>query len=287
VIALKCLIALLFSRVFLFAAGESVVDTSVPWEPVTEAAARAPAEVVKAVRTGDTMALAKAGDTASVLPSRQVSRRDSLIDSLLTTLDSAQSGASEVPPVAGVSGVQERFSVMLQRRIREVAASGVFRIKRHPRIAVTSAAGFTLLLVLFIFLKKRRAEKDEKRFMTTTRLSLMDGEVQRACLHIEKQYMDPSMTPASVCGSIVTGQPFLETMFERELGMSIAAYMDQVRIHHALQIVQWNPTAEAAFIAEHTGYSDAAGFVRQWSSVTGGDFYAYRTERQKSSGGPA
>ena len=123
--------------------------------------------------------------------------------------------------------------------------------------------------------------------MTTTRLSLMDGEVQRACLHIEKQYMDPSLTPVSVCGSIVTGQPFLETMFERELGMSVAAYIDQVRIHHARQIVQWNPTAEAAFIAEHTGYSNAAEFVQQWSSVTGGDFYAYRTEKQNSSGGSA
>ena len=123
--------------------------------------------------------------------------------------------------------------------------------------------------------------------MTTTRLSLMDGEVQRACLHIEKKYMDPSLTPASVCGSIVTGQPFLETMFERELGMSIADYIDQVRIHRAQQIVQWNPVAEATFIAEHTGYPDAAEFVKQWNRVSGGDFYAYRSEKQHPSGGSA
>jgi AraC-like DNA-binding protein len=278
---------LLYSCSFLFAAGESAVDTSVPWQPVTEAAVRTPAARVKAVSAGDTSATVRTGDTAAVLPPRQLSGRDSLLDSILTILDSPHGSASEAPVVAGVSGGSARFSVMFQRRIRGTASSAKFLIKRHPLIAAASAATFALLLATFFFLSRRRAKKDEKRFMTTTRLSLMDGEVQRACLHIEKQYMDPSMTPASVCGSIVTGQPFLETMFERELGMSIAAYMDQVRIHHALQIVQWNPAAEATFIAEHTGYLDAAEFVREWSRVTRSDFYAYRSEKQKSSGGSA
>jgi AraC-like DNA-binding protein len=280
VIVLKCLLTLLFSTAISFAAEDSVTDTSVPWEPVSVYTARSQVAPV-------TAAMIRTGDTAAVIPSRQLSGRDSLLDSILSSLDSANGGIAETPAVATTPGVPRRLTGILLLRATEVSSAAIRRIRLHPLIAVTSAAGFALLCIFFIILNRYRAKKDEKRFMTTTRLSLMDGEVQRACLHIEKQFMDPSMTPASVCGSIVTGQPFLETMFERELGMSVAAYIDQVRIHHARQIVQWNPAAEAAFIAEHTGYSNAAELVQHFNRVTGGDFYDYRNEKQNSSGGSA
>jgi AraC-like DNA-binding protein len=287
VIGMKCFLTLLFSAGISFAVEDSAADTTVPWVPVKVYTSRAAAAPATAISAGDTAAKIRTRDTAAVPPQRELSGRDSLLDSILTSLDSAKNGVAGIPKAASTAGVSRRPTGILPHRAMEFSIITIRRIRHHPFIALTAATGFALFLTLWVILKRRRVKNDEKRFMTTTRLSLMDGEVQRACLHIEKRYMDPSMTPASVCGSIVTGQPFLETMFERELGMSVAAYIDQVRTHHARQIVQWNPAAEAAFIAEHTGYSNAAEFVKQFKKVTGNDFYDYRNEKQKSTGGSA
>ena len=116
--------------------------------------------------------------------------------------------------------------------------------------------------------------------MTTTRLSLMDSEVRRACLHIEKHFTNPALTPAGVCAAIITGEPFLEAVFERELGMSITAYIDQVRIHHVKQIVRENPAVDALTAASQAGFSKETDFEELFRKLTGTEFETFRKEKQ-------
>ena len=112
-----------------------------------------------------------------------------------------------------------------------------------------------LLIILWFIIARIAGKKAEKRFMTTTRLSLMDGEVRRACLHIEKHFAEPRLTPETLCAALITGEPFLEAIFQRELGMSIAGYIGQVRIHNAKRIVAKNPALDGLFLSvAHVGH---------------------------------
>lgn len=119
--------------------------------------------------------------------------------------------------------------------------------------------------------------------MTTMRLSLMNSEVQRACVHIEKDFGDPVLSPQSVCAAIITGKPFLEALFEKELGMSISAYINHVRIHHAKLLARAAPETSGPEMAARVGFSDSAAFEMQFKLVEGGDFAAYCQERRSAS----
>ena len=119
--------------------------------------------------------------------------------------------------------------------------------------------------------------------MTTMRLSLMDPEVRRACLHIEKSYTDPQLTPAAICAAIVTGEPFLNALFDRELGMSIAGYIDQVRLHHAKLIAARDPTIPPDSIAPLVGFPDGTALEAKFEALTGSSFTGYCPEKRTNS----
>ncbi|MBN1129043.1 MAG: helix-turn-helix domain-containing protein, partial [Chitinispirillaceae bacterium] len=169
----------------------------------------------------------------------------------------------------------------LKDRLTGLPGQGIAWVRRNPFTA--APAGIALLLFgLWVVARRNRSKEKAQRFMTTTRLSLMNGEVQRACLHIENNYMDPSLTPASVCTAIVTGQPFLETMFERELGLDIASYINQVRMHRARQIIRWNITADASFVAAKVGFRETGEFEKQFKKATGSDLETFRRNQTAS-----
>jgi len=196
------------------------------------------------------------------------SRRDSLLQNVLRSIAQDDSAAQPAPTARhGLALRGGRAASVAGRLVKckwEIAGAGIACLL----IAIVAAA-----------LARARRKKDEKRFMTTTRLSLMDGEVQRACLFIEKHFNDASLSPASVCAGIVTGEQFLEALFERELGMGIAAYIEQVRIHRAKEVITWNPAADAQFVASQAGYAQAAAFETSFEKIAGVDFESFRRER--------
>jgi AraC-like DNA-binding protein len=265
-----------------FAAGDSasVTHDSAPAETVVSDTVTVPSPAAAPAETLTDRSAAK----ARVPPPRpKLTSRDSLLNAVLSSAGGIQTDTAETTgSAAPAAGPRKAI-----RYAQKVVSMYLHHIKGHPVAALSIIIGSVLLLIVWLFLHRLRTKKDERRFMTTTRLSLMNGEVQRACLHIEKNYSNPALTPASVCGAIVTGQPFLETMFERELGMDVAAYIDQVRIHHARQFVQWNECADAPFVAAHVGFESAAEFDKHFKMVTGSDFKTFRTDKQKSSDGGA
>jgi methylphosphotriester-DNA--protein-cysteine methyltransferase len=201
-------------------------------------------------------------------------RRDSTLRALLATLekdDSLNALSQRDSAAAALRREKPSTTVRFSTITQWVAKTA----RRHPMLfAMAGIPAFFILLWLIV--ARIAAKKADRRFMTTTRLSLMDGEVRRACVHIEKHYADPGLTPVSVCAAIVTGEPFLEALFQRELGMSIAAYIEQTRIHHAKRIAGENPSADASTVASQTGFPDAASLTALFKKTTGTEFDAFR-----------
>jgi transcriptional regulator GlxA family with amidase domain len=120
-----------------------------------------------------------------------------------------------------------------------------------------------------------RNRRDKRRFLTTTRLSVMDKEVQRACRYIELHYAEPGLTSTSVCEALVTGEAFLEVLMERNLGMSPGEFITQVRVNGAKAILNRNPTTPKESVAKATGFADVDTFENTFTKVTGVSFGAY------------
>ncbi len=119
--------------------------------------------------------------------------------------------------------------------------------------------------------------RDKQRFLTRMRLSIMDKEVQKACKYIEKLYYLPHLTPKIVCQDLVTGEAFLQSLFQKELGMSIEEFINHVRINRAKHHLYIHPKTMAAEIAAKVGFEDTDEFERVFALYTDNTtFYEFR-----------
>lgn len=195
------------------------------------------------------------------------SKRDAVLNALLATLEKEDSLNSLSRRDTTATSLQKKNQVK-KDGVKKLWQKLVQTTRRYPRPFVVAGVMLCIILIWLVGVRISR-KKADKRFMTTTRLSLMDSEVRRACVHIEKHFADPALTPGVVCAAIVTGGPFLEALFQKELGMSIADYIAQTRIHHAKQIVKDNPAAEATAVAVQAGFSNVGLFKTTFEKLTG------------------
>lgn len=126
-----------------------------------------------------------------------------------------------------------------------------------------------VLIALYLSLRKKI---ESSRFLTSTRLSLMDKEVQIACKYMENNYYDTDLTADKLCEELVTGTAFLEALFIKELGMSIEDFLKQVRINRSRKMLEKNPQMPLYEVAEKCGYSDNELFEKDFLSTTGLSF---------------
>ncbi|HLV32487.1 MAG TPA: AraC family transcriptional regulator [Chitinispirillaceae bacterium] len=131
----------------------------------------------------------------------------------------------------------------------------------------------TVILATIIFYFQKQ---DRVRFMTTTRLSVMDKEVQRACRLIERKFTDSSLTPEMVCDELVTGEAFLQALFKKELGMSIEEFTNQVRINRARILLNKNWEADADELVYETGFKDTEEFLITFNKITGVSYESFK-----------
>jgi AraC-like DNA-binding protein len=123
----------------------------------------------------------------------------------------------------------------------------------------------------------------QPRFLTTTRLSVMDKEVQKACRYIEKNYSNPELTIKSICADLVTGEAFLEALMERDLGITLDDFITHVRINRARVLLEKDPALSIETAAHQTGFGDAGSFDAAFKKITGTLFEEYsRLRREKA-----
>jgi AraC-like DNA-binding protein len=230
----------------------------------------APDSVVTALLKADsTPAVSETPSQKPLVKTGAKSRRDSTLRALLATLEKEDS--LNLLRLNDTAAALQKKNRIKKIGIKELWPQLVQTARRHPRPFVVVGA-MVLIILLWLIALRIAGKKADKRFMTTTRLSLMDAEVRRACVHIEKHFFDPALTPSVVCAAIVTGGPFLEALFQKELGMRIADYITQTRIHHAKQLIKENPASEAAVVAAQAGFTDIALFKTAFEKLTGHAF---------------
>jgi AraC-like DNA-binding protein len=202
--------------------------------------------------------------------------------------DSAAAGAAPGDTAAGPPGADEDAAqtrgagsrlkqglagaIALARSVAVSAMRAAGELIRAYRLHVTvlglSAAMIFLSLLAWIRYDNRR---NKKRFMTTTRLSVMDKEVRKAARFIEKRYSDPELGAASICEALITGPAFLEALFQRELGMSVEDFIAQVRVNRAMGVMQSRPETPLEEIAQQCGFRDVHAMREAFVAVTGSD----------------
>lgn len=132
-------------------------------------------------------------------------------------------------------------------------------------LLVIALIGIWMFFSIYNYIRNR---VEEKRFVTSTRLSIMDKEVQRACKYIEKHYHDPDLSVSSICEALVTGPAFLEALYIRELGMSIDDFITQVRINRVNDILNKDKSISVEELALRTGFTDSKKLAQSFKKVT-------------------
>ncbi|NLD98234.1 MAG: AraC family transcriptional regulator [Fibrobacter sp.] len=130
-----------------------------------------------------------------------------------------------------------------------------------------------IITVTIIFYRSRLLPV---RFMTTTRISVMDKIVQRACRYVEKHYTSPDLTVHRICEDLVVGTSFLEALFEKDLGMSVNQFINQVRINHLKYLLNQDSETSLEILARSTGFHDTQQCVKVFNEITGINFDEYR-----------
>jgi|WetSurMetagenome_2_1015567.scaffolds.fasta_scaffold11931_2 AraC-like DNA-binding protein len=147
-----------------------------------------------------------------------------------------------------------------------------FPYRSPPVLLAVAAAAFAATVAVVLSVRNRR---DKRRFLTTTRLSVMDKEVQRACRYVEQHYADPGLTPQSICEVLVTGESFLEVLMERNLGMRLSDFITHVRINGAKKLLEKNPAVSKESAAVASGFSNVGEFDEAFGKATGVSFDSY------------
>jgi AraC-like DNA-binding protein len=138
---------------------------------------------------------------------------------------------------------------------------------------------FFVMVGCFILYLKNRAE--QTTFVTKTRLSIMDKEVQKACRYIEKNYVDNGLCVDSICAALITGKAFLQALFKQELGIAVEEFITHVRINRARMLLDNKPDLSAAGVAAETGFVSVDEFSSAFTGIIGVSFEGYRENQAR------
>ncbi len=109
---------------------------------------------------------------------------------------------------------------------------------------------------------------DRRRFLTTTRLSILHKQVQKACRYIETNYSDKELSVKKVCDELVTGAAFLEALFQKDLGIGVEDFIDQVRVNSVKNALSADPAGSDEMICEQSGFSNREELQRAFKKIT-------------------
>lgn len=171
-------------------------------------------------------------------------------------------------------------SVWQNKSIRSIVRKikGVVNFFAHYFIHIFFLAiSCGIILYTIMFFQKKN---DDKRFLTSTRLSIMDKQVRIACKYMESHFDDPGLSVETICEDLVTGPAFLEALFDRELGMSVPDFLSHIRINRVKDILEKEPGITVDELAGRVGYIDTTLFIKHFKEINGIDFKEYRESVQ-------
>jgi YesN/AraC family two-component response regulator len=150
------------------------------------------------------------------------------------------------------------------------------------KIMIRISIALLLICLIICFILFAKSRKDKTAFVTRTRLSIMDKEVQLACGYIEKNYKNQDLSTDIICKNLITGRPFLEALFKQELGVDIELFINHVRINRAIMLLKQKHEIKSDIAAFETGFSNAETFCTAFNKITGVKFEKYLDARTKT-----
>jgi AraC-like DNA-binding protein len=204
--------------------------------------------------------------SAVVAPVADTTCRKNIADSIIVPVVSAQaSSATTTAPMVTVPANKPAVVPVPVVNI-PVKQGRHFPFAKIIIRLLICAGSLVVVVFAFRFIKKQDAPK---RFLTTTRLSIMDKEVQLACRYIEKNYANPDLSVTLVCKSLITGEAFLEALMQRDLGISVEEFIVHVRVNRVKLLLQKNQTLSAEVLAKETGFTNAETLCATFNKITG------------------
>jgi len=125
-----------------------------------------------------------------------------------------------------------------------------------------------LAIVITLIMKLKRG-KSSNKFLTQTRISIMDREVQIICGYIEEHFAQKNLTAQTVCEDVSTGLSFAEGLFSKELDMTIDEFIAHVRIHQSVDMINRGFTGEITQLMDQCGYENESQFQADFTDITG------------------
>ena len=104
--------------------------------------------------------------------------------------------------------------------------------------------------------------------------------VERAKHYIDQHYADSELSVESVCTHLHLSPAYFSTLFKREEGMSFTAYVTNVRMERAVELLQ--TTEDKTYvIAAKVGYTEPNYFSYVFKKQYGISPSKYRTGKTK------
>jgi AraC-like DNA-binding protein len=194
--------------------------------------------------------------------------------------------AREVGLIGKKDSLKPLFAIPQNKGPQRPSSSGPNDRKSVSTARQNAEKFLVRLLIIFLFISvfacfvayvKNRSER--RAFVTKTRLSIMDKEVQKACNYIEKNYRNSGLSVETICKDLVTGKAFLEALFKQDLGIEVVAFITHVRINRARILLESKPGTDADVAATATGFLTTESFRSAFSGIVGVSFENYKNLR--------
>ena len=103
---------------------------------------------------------------------------------------------------------------------------------------------------------------------------------EKAKLYIEENYTDSRLSVEDLCNHLNVSATWFSVTFKREMGMSFISYLTQVRLEHAVELLD-NTEDKSYMIAQKVGYTEANYFSYVFKKKYGVSPSKYRVSKGK------
>ena len=102
---------------------------------------------------------------------------------------------------------------------------------------------------------------------------------EKAKRYIEEHYAESTLSVEDLCGHLNVSATYFSTIFKKAVGMSFVSYLTQVRLEHAVDLLN-NTEDKSYIIAEKVGYTEANYFSYVFKKKYGISPSKYRTNKE-------
>jgi AraC-like DNA-binding protein/molybdopterin-binding protein len=255
---------------------KTVVDSAKTKSNVVTSAVTDTAKQDSALAHGkDTSAVSQSADTVAVADTSiaDTSKNDALAIDTLAISDTMATVSGDTDTV-NITTDNDSLLVPEEKEKKPLFADSKLFKWIAANIFYIIFFGISILLIAatFYYFVTR---KDARRFLTTTRLSVLDKMVQKACRYIESNYADQNLSVDAVARELITGAAYLDALFVKEIGIGVHDFIAQVRVNAIKNILAENPDTNIEDACSRSGFKDKSEAERYFKSLCKVEIWEY------------